>query len=188
MKRLALFLLLSINVLSALTVSVSGVTNTQAVLVYTAPDGSACTVEVSESATYSPLVHDVDSTLFTGVNSDARVSGISNGTSRIFVVGARLSQLALDATTIYSRALQTNTVHYYRVTCGSNIATGTFTTANIPFQVSYADIPQMDPATPQSLIIPTLTTDRTQIIIDPHSGAKIRRVSLPADTTGDGRS
>src|ERR1019366_10545838 len=88
------------------SIVVSGVTNTQAVLTYTAPSSSACTpIEVSESFTYSPLVHDVDSSLFTGADSDARSSGITNGTSRVVVIGARLSQAGTGGN-IYSRALQ----------------------------------------------------------------------------------
>src|SRR5437868_1175161 len=36
--------------------NVSGVTNTQAVLTWTAPNSNACQVEVSESPSYAPLV------------------------------------------------------------------------------------------------------------------------------------
>jgi len=74
------------------SVSVVGVTSTQAVLTYTAPGAGACTVEVSESNTYSPLVNDVNSTLFTGAGSDG-----GGAVGRTFVVGKRRTDLALDS-------------------------------------------------------------------------------------------
>jgi hypothetical protein len=43
----------------------------QATISYSAPDNGACSLELSESATYSPLVHDVDAT-FTGRTRRAR--------------------------------------------------------------------------------------------------------------------
>jgi hypothetical protein len=165
-----------------LSVSVSGVTNTQAVLTYTAPDGNPCTVQASESNTLSPLVHDVDSTLFTGANSDARSSSVNTGTLRKVVLGARVSQLSPSDSNVYSRALQAFTTHYYQVTCTGASATGSFTTANIPLDSTYQDVPQLDPANPGATIVPTLTTSRTQTIVDPQTGALLRRVSLPVDS------
>src|SRR5690349_6353528 len=109
-------------------VAVTGVTNTQASISYTAPDANACGVEVSESATYSPLVYDVDPTLFPGANLDSRPGSIAVGRSRTFVVGARLAATAADGSGPYSRALQTATVHYFRITCGTDQTTKTFRT------------------------------------------------------------
>ncbi len=86
-----------------LTVQVTGLSPTQAVLTYTAPDTNPCTIEVSQSSGYSPLVHDVDPTLFSGADSDSRSSSVTSDTQRIFVVGTRTIQLAQDGRK-YSRA------------------------------------------------------------------------------------
>jgi hypothetical protein len=52
----------------------SKVTATQGVLSYTASVGVNCTVEVSTSASYSPLIKAVDSTVFTGANLDGQTN------------------------------------------------------------------------------------------------------------------
>ncbi len=176
-----LMLLCPVLACAAITnVSVVGVTNTQAVISYTAPNGSACTVEVSESATYSPLVFDVDPAIFAGSDQDSRATSVNLGTARKFVVGARLVNTASAVN--YSRALQAHTQHYFRITCGSDVETGAFMTANIPF-TTRQDVPQMDPANPGYALTPTLsTTDRAQQIVDPLTGALIRLVGLPSDS------
>src|ERR1035441_1527455 len=166
-------------------VRVAGTTNTQAVLTYTAPDSGACTVKVSQQSSLTPLVHDVDPNLFPGSDRDTRPESIAAQNSRVFVVGKRATERAADGKN-YSRALEAYAIHYYQVTCGSVVWTGNFTTANIPFGMSYQDLPQLDPANPGATLTPTLLNDRTQTIVDPHTGALIRRVSLPADTVSDG--
>src|SRR5438046_2670062 len=101
------------------SVRVGGVTATQAVLEYVAPDTNACTVAVSESPSLTPLAHDVDATLFGGSNSDSRSGSIVSGRARTFVAGTRTAEKALD-NKYYSRALQNNTVHSFSITCGSD--------------------------------------------------------------------
>jgi hypothetical protein len=92
-------------------VALRGVTSTQAILTYTAPDAAACSVEVSESATYRPLVHDVDPALFANANLDSRAESVSSGRERAFVIGKRRAEKGLNGHW-YSRALQTITPHY----------------------------------------------------------------------------
>jgi hypothetical protein len=165
-------------------VRVAGTTNTQAVLTYTAPDSGACTVRVSQQSSLTPLVHDVDPNLFPGSDQDTRPESIAAQNSRVFVVGKRVTERAVDGRN-YSRALEAYAIHYYQVTCGSVVWTGNFTTANIPFGMTYQDLPQLDPTNPGATITPTLLNDRTQTIVDPHTGALIRRISLPADSPYD---
>src|SRR5262249_51246628 len=107
---------------SITSLTVVSISNTQAMLSYTAPDANPCSIEVSENSSYSPLVNDVNSTLFPGDNLDSRDGDIASGTSRIVMLGRRLVRTAADGNR-YSLALQTNTPHYARVTCGAATAT-----------------------------------------------------------------
>jgi len=178
-------------------VAVRSVTNTQAILTYTAPDTSACTVAVSESATLAPLVHDVDPALFAGSNLDSRTESLSSGRARVFVIGKRRAEKALNGHW-YSRALQTVTTHYYRITCGSSTATGTFVTANLALGNTYNEALPGDPAagsrpyyaTMGTYAWPEFTkwdtsdpTARAESVIDPQTGVLLKRIGMPRDAT-----
>jgi hypothetical protein len=129
MKRAIILLFPILGFADITNVRVAGTTATQAILAYIAPDNSACTVAVSTSSSYTPLVHDVDPALFSGANSDSRPGSIDSGRSRVFVVGKRTVERDLAGHNS-SRALQAATLHYFRITCPSDASTapGTFTT------------------------------------------------------------
>ncbi|MFN0169846.1 MAG: hypothetical protein ACKV22_25770 [Bryobacteraceae bacterium] len=161
-------------------IRVLGVTNTQAVIQYTAPDMSACTLAVSESASYSPVVHDVNGTYFTGDDLDSRTGALTRGRERTVVIGKRSIERATSGVA-YSRALQTATTHYYRISCGSDMATGTFSTATIPFGDTHGDpfIPdQLIPGEPMRI---TPVWERNSTWIDPHTGALHKAMMQPQD-------
>ena len=164
----------------SLRVQVIGTTNTQAILAYSAPDDGPCTVKVSQQASLTPLVPDVDPALFPGADQDTRPETITAKSNRIFVVGKRITQRASDGRN-YSRALETHAAHFYQVACGSAVVTGSFTTANIPLGMTYTDVPQVDESNPGEWMIPTQLQDRTQTIVDPQTGALLKRVSLDAE-------
>ncbi|MGH9666123.1 MAG: hypothetical protein ACRD9L_16990, partial [Bryobacteraceae bacterium] len=162
-------------------VQVTGTTSTQAVISYTAPTASACQVEVSTDSAYTALVNDVQPSLFPGSNLDSRDGAVTNGLYREFVAGRRTAELAADGKR-YSRALQADTPHYFRITCGTDVATGSFQTSNIPLGQSFNDPLPVDPLNPGQYAWPTLSqTDRTQTVIDPQTGLLIRRLSLAGD-------
>ncbi len=163
------------------SVQVVGTTNTQAVIKYISPDNNACKVEVSESSNYFPLVHDVNPSLFSGANMDTRTEALSNSNQRIFVIGKRMVEKGIDGKN-YSRALQTNTTHYYRVTCGASVVTGTFTTASIPFGMTYSDDIQKNPEDRKGYMYPTIDkTDRNFKFVDPRTGVLHKNMALVSD-------
>lgn len=155
-------------------VRVTDITNTQAILRYTAPTDAACAVEVSEAAEYSPLAHDVNGSLFSGANLDSRDTSANLGRDRVFVVGRRTIHTASDQKN-YSRALQAATLHYYRITCGSDTATGSFTTQTLPFGLTHTDgyIPD-DIYVGDPKYVSVDQADRNFTWIDPHTGVQAR--------------
>lgn len=158
------------------------VTNTQAILIYTAPSDAACTLDVRESGA-AAVVHDVNSTLFSGSNLDSRSTSASIGRRRTVVIGKRAAELASDGK-YYSRALQANTLHTFAITCTGGPANGSFRTANIALGNTFLEGIPADPANPtKGNAWPTLSwADRTQNLIDPQTGLLVKRVSLAADT------
>jgi hypothetical protein len=160
---------------------VTGVTPTQAVVTYTAPDEAACLVEVSESPSYTPVALDVDGTKFAGANQDlSRPGTVVNGWFRTVVVGTRRYERGLDGR-IYSRALPSGATHYLRVTCGG-AATLAFRTAALPFGAAYVDPPQVSAEFPGNLVLPTLyDTARGARVIDAMTGTAMYRVSKAGD-------
>jgi hypothetical protein len=167
-------------------VSVSA-TSTQAVLSYPAPDDAPCALEVGEQADYSLPVHDVNPSLFPGSNLDSREGNFTAGRSRIAVVGQRTTGAASDQKK-YSRALQADTTHYYRVTCNRGIATGSFRTATIPLGSTRSDALEPDPDRPGYLLWPTKSLATDAKVIDPHTGLLFKRYvkagATYAGTTG----
>lgn len=156
-----------------------GVTSTQAVLAYTAPDSQPCRIEVSQSPDYVPPVHDVNSGLFPGSNQDLLRRGtVVSGRDRLVVIGRRVAETASDRKR-YSRALQAYTKHYVRVTCGNGIAQElAFDTTNIPLGQTYNEPLPADPARPGETAWPTIDwSNRNQWIVDPKTGLAMRRLT-----------
>ncbi len=161
-------------------VSVS-VTNTQAVIQYTAPDTQPCKVQVSEVADFSVPVNDTDTKKFPDSDLDTRAGSLQDGTQRTFVAGKRVAERGSDHV-FYSRALQALTRHFYRITCGGDTQSGEFTTANLLMGNTYTEPQPVDPLQPGEYAWPTLSySDRKQRVVDPQTGLLIRHVSLPGD-------
>jgi hypothetical protein len=159
--------------------------NTQAVLSYTAPDNFPCMLEVSPSATFTPLVHDVDPAFFAGSNSDSRPGNVTIGPDRQFVVGKRDIELAnagANSGRYFSRALESNTPHYYRLTCSGGQATGSFNTVPLPFGNTFGEPFQGDPANPGAAPYPYLDpSTRNSFYIDPQTGLRHVAVTAASD-------
>src|ERR1035437_10314888 len=174
---------------------VRGVTSTQAILAYRAPDTNPCSVEVSESQSYLPLAHDVDPALFAGSNLDSRPEATVSGLQRVFVAGKRRAEKGINGRW-YSRALQTFTTHYFRITCSGSQATGTFLTANMALGNTYNEALPADPAVSTRPYFSSIgsyawpeflkgnnqdPSARPEAVIDPQTGMLLKRLALPQD-------
>lgn len=176
-----------VGVAEAQTVKSLQTSATQAVMVYTAPSSTGCTIQVSESSTLTPPVHDVDTSLFAGANADNRTGNTAAGLTRTFVIGTRRVDVASDGKR-YSRALQANTQHYYLLTCGSSTASGQFITANPPLGNSYPEPMPFNSAGWGNYGWPTINwNDQTVQYIDPLTGILIKRVTSPGQYYGQVR-
>ena len=123
-------LILSLGQLAAQDLQVSGATATQAVVTYSAPTEKGCGVALSESATFTPVVNDVNGTLFTWADTDiGAVTGSLTAGTRVLVLGKRAAQFS--GNTSYSRALRADTTHYLRITCEGQVQVAQFSTARI---------------------------------------------------------
>src|ERR1700691_6118641 len=185
MKLLPLALSLAGCCLAAITgVRVSGATATQAVVTYTAPNTSACSLAVSETADakgnpQTPLIHDVDPTLFPGADQDSRSANTSSGSLRGFVIGKRAAAMGADGR-YYSRALATNTTYYGKIACGADTALFNFSTTNIPLGIGYTDPWPSDPTAPGAWMTPASPGGvANEQFIEPETGVRIQRVTYP---------
>jgi hypothetical protein len=168
---LLLAVCLALPAQSQLTITVQGATATQVLLSYVPPDTSPCTVRVSESASYSPLVADVDPSLFTGAGVDTAYNILPAGATRLLRIGRRTSAVALD-NRWHSRALAANTQHYVQVTCDTAAGAASFLT-DVPRGFAPEPLPYSLGAW-GNLAYPEFDfTNLSKPVIDPQSGIRI---------------
>lgn len=185
MKPIVLLMMASTMGAATFPVRVFNQTNAQFVLQYT--QTGSCTIEVSESPTYSPVVHDVNATLFSGANTDtSRTDAIIIGDVKVIPIGKRKTELASDSL-LYSRALQVYTPHYWRITCGANVTTGYGHTTNLITGSTRNEVPVPNPAVPGGWLIPSTPDVRNYKIVDPQTGALLTRISVASDKIGSSK-
>ena len=185
MKLLLLVPTLAGSCFAAITgVRVSGATATQAIVTYTAPSTSACSLTVSGTADakgnpQTPLMHDVDTALFPGADQDNRTGNTGNGLERTFVIGKRAAAVGADGR-YYSRALETNTTYYGKIACGEDTALFNFKTTNIPLGIGYTDPWPADAAVSGAWMTPSSPGGVVnEQFIEPQTGVRIQRVTYP---------
>jgi hypothetical protein len=82
----------------------------------------------------------------------------------------------------FSRTLQADTQHWYRITCGTEEFTGTFRTANIPLGSTYGELTAFDwSSAPMKYLYPAIPNIRGYEVVDPVTGLSAKRVTLASD-------
>ena len=180
MKPLVLFSFACLTCAGSTAILLITPTATQAVIQVVTDQAGNCNYRASERASLTPLVHDVNPSLFSSSNSDARPGSQINGTSHIFVLGTRTAALASNGLR-YSRALQANTTHYVGVTCGEDAAvTGSFQTQNPPLGQSAPEAPPFLSGAFGNYGWPSIDwQDSSKTYVDPMTGILIKRMTSP---------
>lgn len=157
----------------ALSTSISGVSQTQAILAIRGYSGS-CLIQVSTSPTYSPVIPDVNPAEYPTSSSDSLRSDTltwADGT-RIVTIGHKIDDRALSAFTPF----------YYQISgCGGS-STGTFTTANVSVGSSLGTIVPFNSSSPWNYGFPQISlASNTSWYIDPMTGIKEKPVNKAGD-------
>lgn len=153
---------------------------TQALIAFQVPDAATqCTVEIYTDESQSALINDVNEQLFAGSQNCKRPGSLVDGNHIVFVAGLRKAQKASDGR-FYSRALETNRKHYYRIRSGSLSKMGSFETSNIPLGKLYGEPYPFDKDAPGHYAWPSIDwTDSSKEYIDPLTGVVVKRMSGP---------
>lgn len=177
-----LVLAMSCYATTSLQVANEDITSVQAIVRVTTDHVGFCAYRVSEGPSFSAEVNDVNTSLFSGANSDSRPGSIITGNSHIFVAGTRTAAQAADGK-FYSRSLQTNTLHWVGVTCGTDAEVSTtFTTLNLPLGSDGPELMPFNTAAFGNTAVPTINwTDRTKTYNDPMTGAQLHRMTDSMD-------
>jgi hypothetical protein len=180
--RLALGLYLSVAAYSQISnVRIVGTTSTQAILAYTAPSDNNCTIEVGETSSLTPRLHDTNPQLFPGAGSDDRAGGLRRGRNRLFLIGRRTAEQGIDGRR-YSRAMAAGANYHYSITCDSSVVRGSFRTRDIPTGVTVNDPLPVDPIRRGEYAWPSLDwRGADSNVIDPLTGLRLHRVTGPED-------
>lgn len=155
--------------------SMVSITATATQVVMVVSSSVPCSAQVSESADFATVVHDIDESLFPGASLDTRAGNTVDGTTHTLVVGHRWS--AMSGGVSYSLALRAHTAHYYRMTCGLVVLTGQFQTANIPLGNNYPELPPYLDKTTNHYGWPDVLD---KPVIDPMTGVSIRKATGPS--------
>ncbi len=158
-------------------------TPTQAVLQFAVPQLSGCRLRVAYDAGFTRIVHDTNTSLFSGSQDCDRAGSVVNGSNVTFVVGLRRAAKAADGK-FYSRALEAYTPFHYEITSAGQTFVGSFHTKTPPLGNIYGEAYPFDSEAPGNYAWPTVDwSDLTKEYVDPLTGVMVKRFSGPGMIT-----